>query len=490
MTPEANRALVARYADEVWNRGNLAALDEFVAPDYVLQETPEAEPIRGPEGLRVYVRSLLAAFPDQHLHVEDMAAESDLVAWRWTMTGTHEGPFLGIPATGRAVRTTGIAMYRLRAGQIVERHGEVDILGLLEQIADLPFGSTRGITDDFGPTSAPDPEPARATTAAPPRPSVASGSAPARPAAAAPSRPSRPPSSAPVVVADNLTKRFGAVTAVDGVTFELRPGCVTGFLGPNGAGKTTTLRMLLGLVTPTVGRALVLGRPYSALENPRRAVGALLESSRLHPARTGRDHLRIIAASAGLPASRVDAVLDTTGLRDAARRRVGGYSLGMRQRLGLAAALLGDPGILILDEPANGLDPAGARVLRGMLRALADDGRAVLVSSHLLAEVEQLVDDVLILDRGRLIAHAPLAELLGGGGATLVASRDDARLAAAVRRRGGEVQPAGDRRLRVAGLAPEDIARLAAAEDVALHELRPVDSDLETLFLRYTEETA
>ena len=472
MTPEENRALVVRYVEEVWNRGNVEALDEFVSPDYVLQETPEAEPIRGPEGLRVYVRSLWAAFPDQRLQIDEMVAEGDLVAWRWTMTGTHEGPFLGIQATGRGVRTTGIAMYRICARQIVERHGEVDILGLLEQIADLPVGPTHGNADAKGPPSAPaaDPEPARAMTVVP------------RPASA-------PPGSQPVVVAEQLTKRFGAVTAVDGVSFELKPGRITGFLGPNGAGKTTTLRMLLGLVTPTAGRALVLGQPYAALKDPRRVVGALLESSRFHPMRTGRDHLLIIAASAGLPASRVEAVLDTTGLREAARRRVGGYSLGMCQRLGLAAALLGDPPILILDEPANGLDPAGARVLRGMLRTLADEGRTVLVSSHLLAEVQQLADDVLILDRGRLVAHAPLAELLRGG-ATLVASRDHARLTAAVRRAGGEVQPAGHQRMRVAGLAPEDIALLAAAEGIALHELRPAEPDLETLFLRYTDQMA
>jgi ABC-2 type transport system ATP-binding protein len=212
-----------------------------------------------------------------------------------------------------------------------------------------------------------------------------------------------------------LTKRYGQLAAVDGVTFSLEPGTVTGFLGPNGAGKTTTLRLLLGLAEPTAGEALVFGRRYRELDQPIRRIGAVLESGDFHPARSGRDHLRALALAAGLPFSRVEEVLELVELRDAAGRRVRTYSLGMRQRLGLAAALLGDPELLILDEPANGLDPAGVRWLRTFLRALAAESRTVLVSSHLLAEVAQTVDQVLIIDHGRLLASGRLDELTRGG---------------------------------------------------------------------------
>ncbi|GAA3933337.1 ABC transporter ATP-binding protein [Actinoplanes auranticolor] len=211
-----------------------------------------------------------------------------------------------------------------------------------------------------------------------------------------------------------LTKRFGAVTAVDDLSFDLGPG-VTGFLGPNGAGKTTTLRMLLGLVRPTSGTATVDGRPYAELPRPRRVVGALLEASGFHPGRTARDHLLIQAQLAGLPAARTDAVLDEVGLSADAGRRVSGYSLGMRQRLGLASALLGDPDVLILDEPGNGLDPAGMAWLRTLLRQLAGQGRTVVVSSHILAEVAQTADRVLIVNGGVLRFAGPLAELSAGG---------------------------------------------------------------------------
>ena len=211
-----------------------------------------------------------------------------------------------------------------------------------------------------------------------------------------------------------LTKRYGPLTAVDGLTFTVEPGQVTGFLGPNGAGKTTTLRMLLGLVTPTEGSALIGGRRYADLREPRRAVGAVLEATGFHPGRTGRNHLRVLAEAGGIPPERVAAVLGQVGLDDAADRRVRGYSLGMRQRLGLAAALLGDPEVLVLDEPANGLDPQGIRWLRDLLRSLAAEGRAVLISSHLLAEVAQTVDDVVVISRGRTITQAPLVELLAG----------------------------------------------------------------------------
>ncbi len=212
-----------------------------------------------------------------------------------------------------------------------------------------------------------------------------------------------------------LTKRFGDVVAVDDVTFSLQPGTVTGFLGPNGAGKTTTLRVLLGLAEPTAGEALVFGRRYATLDEPVRRVGAVLESSDFHPGRTGRDHLRVLAVAAGLRPERVDEVLELVSLESGARRTVKTYSLGMRQRLGLAAALLGEPSLLILDEPANGLDPVGVRWLRQYLRAFAEGGGAVLVSSHVLAEIAQTVDRVVIIDRGRVLADAALDELGGGG---------------------------------------------------------------------------
>jgi ABC-2 type transport system ATP-binding protein len=219
------------------------------------------------------------------------------------------------------------------------------------------------------------------------------------------------PSREVVMSVSSLSKRYGDVLAVDDITFSLEAGTVTGYLGPNGAGKTTTLRLLLGLAEPTTGEALVFGRRYRDLEQPIRRVGAVLESNDFHPSRKGRDHLRALALAAGIPLGRVDEVLDLVELRPAAGRRVRTYSLGMRQRLGLAAALLGDPELLILDEPANGLDPAGVRWLRTFLQSFAEQGRTVLVSSHLLAEVAQTVDRVLIIDRGRLLASGGLAEL-------------------------------------------------------------------------------
>ena len=214
-----------------------------------------------------------------------------------------------------------------------------------------------------------------------------------------------------------LTKTYGPVTAVDRLSFDLAPGRVTGFVGPNGAGKSTTIRILLGLARPTVGHAFIDGRPYAEIPDPLRAVGALVAPEGFHPGRRARDALRVIARPAGIPDARVDEVLDIVGLTDAAGRRVGGYSMGMRQRLGLAAALLGDPPTLVLDEPANGLDPYGVRWLRQLLRGLADQGRTVLVSSHLLAELGQTADDVVVIDRGHLVAHAPLSELVRDGSA-------------------------------------------------------------------------
>ncbi|HEX2894994.1 MAG TPA: ABC transporter ATP-binding protein [Marmoricola sp.] len=213
-----------------------------------------------------------------------------------------------------------------------------------------------------------------------------------------------------------LTKRFGSVLAVDGLDFEVPAGQVTGFLGPNGAGKTTTLRMALGLVTPTLGEVLIGGRRYQDLDQPRRVVGAAVEAMAAHPGRRARSHLGVLAAAAGVPATRVDEVLEMVGLSDARNRRVGGFSLGMRQRLGLASALLADPAYLILDEPANGLDPAGMAWLRRLLRDLASEGRTVLVSSHVLSEVAQTADHVVIVNAGRLRYAGPLAELDTTGG--------------------------------------------------------------------------
>jgi ABC-2 type transport system ATP-binding protein len=223
----------------------------------------------------------------------------------------------------------------------------------------------------------------------------------------------------PAVAVRSLTKRFGDVTAVDDLAFSLRPGTITGFLGPNGAGKTTTLRLLLGLAEPTAGEALVFGRRYRDLDQPTRRVGAVLESNDFNPGRSGRNHLRVLAVSAGIATSRVDEVLELVELGSAARRRVRTYSLGMRQRLGLAAALLGNPELLILDEPANGLDPAGVHWLRHFLRGFAEGGGTALVSSHMLAEAAQTVDDVVIIDRGQRIASGRLDELTGGGRTSL-----------------------------------------------------------------------
>ena len=218
-----------------------------------------------------------------------------------------------------------------------------------------------------------------------------------------------------VVSVRSLTKRFGDLVAVDDLTFTLPPGTLTGFLGPNGAGKTTTLRLLLGLAEPTAGEALVFGRRYADLHEPARRVGAVLESSDFHPGRTGRNHLQALALAAEIGSTRVDEALALVELEEAAGRRVRTYSLGMRQRLGLAAALLGEPELLVLDEPANGLDPAGVHWLRRFLRRFAEQGRTVLVSSHLLAEAAQTVDHVVIIDHGRLLASGSLAELTGDG---------------------------------------------------------------------------
>lgn len=286
-----------------------------------------------------------------------------------------------------------------------------------------------------------------------------------------------------------LSKSFGAVRAVSDLGFTVEPGQVTGFLGPNGAGKTTTLRMVLGLITPDAGTATFNGTPYAALPDPTRTVGAVLETA-FHPARSARNHLRVYCRAVGLPLSRADEVLVQVGLADAARRRAGGYSLGMRQRLALATALLGDPAVLVLDEPANGLDPEGIQWLRGFLRHLAhDQGRTVLVSSHLLSEVEQTVDRVVIVGAGRLVREGSMADLRAGaehGGTVLVRSPEAQRLAEVLRADGASVSLDGAGTLTVTGRSPADIGHRAFTAGVELHELRAHTSGLEEIYFQLT----
>ncbi|MFL6220227.1 MAG: ABC transporter ATP-binding protein [Actinomycetes bacterium] len=290
-----------------------------------------------------------------------------------------------------------------------------------------------------------------------------------------------------VITIQGLTKRFGPVVAVDDLSFEVDQGTVVGFLGPNGAGKTTTLRMLLGLVSPTAGSARIDGKPYRALAEPVRHVGAVLEASSFHPGRSARNHLRVVATAAGLPLARADQVLEQVALTQAAHRRVGGFSLGMRQRLGLATALLGDPQVLILDEPANGLDPEGVHWLRGLLRQLADQGRTVLVSSHVLAEVAQTVDQVVIIDRGRLVAQSTLAALTAGADrAVRVRTPQPAALRDLLVARGARVALDGPGQLTVTGATTEQVGQAAAAGGVVLHEMRFERSNLEDVFLELT----
>jgi ABC-2 type transport system ATP-binding protein len=293
----------------------------------------------------------------------------------------------------------------------------------------------------------------------------------------------------PVVSARSLTKRFGSLVAVDDLSFDLAPGTVTGFLGPNGAGKTTTLRMLLGLAAPTRGDALVFGRRYRDMNAPSQHVGAVLESTDFHPGRRGRDHLRAIALAASVPSSRVDDVLRLVELTAAARRRVKSYSLGMRQRLGLAAALLGDPELLILDEPANGLDPEGVRWLRDFLRAFAGEGKTVFVSSHVLAEVAQTVDRIVIINRGRLVVDAPLAELTARvAGTVRVRTPQREALQRELDAAGLQTAELDTNGLLVAGGHSAQVGELAAARGVVLHELTGQGSTLEEVFLQLTAE--
>jgi len=289
---------------------------------------------------------------------------------------------------------------------------------------------------------------------------------------------------------DHLTKRYGSVTAVDGLSFEVGPGRVTGFLGPNGAGKTTTLRMLLGLTAPTSGTATINGVRYRDLPNPARTVGAALEADTFQPGRSAIEHLRILAIAAGIGRHRPAQVLDLVGLAEAARRRVGGFSLGMRQRLTLATTLLGDPGVLILDEPLNGLDPDGIRWMRDLLRQLAGEGRTVLVSSHLLAEAAQTVDDVVVINRGRLAAEGPVAELTAATNTTRIRTPDTELLMSVLARQQITARLVAPGTIEVRGADPDQVARIAAGAGVVVLELTRHTEDLEELFFDLTSDRA
>jgi ABC-2 type transport system ATP-binding protein len=295
--------------------------------------------------------------------------------------------------------------------------------------------------------------------------------------------------SCPAIEVEGLTKRYGHVTAVDDLSFTVRPGAVTGFLGPNGAGKTTALKAIVGLARPTAGRALINGAPIESMAPDARMLGVYIESCGAHPGRSARDHLRSLAALARLVPGRVDDVLAVVGIDDAAARRVGTYSTGMRQRLGLASALLGDPEILVLDEPLNGLDPQGIRWLRGLLRDRARSGRTVLLSSHVLTEVAQTVDDVVVIHRGRLVRQGAIEDLerLGDSGVSVSTPMSE-RLATAVERAGGRVAfQNGGGRLLLEGIDAARVGELAHSERILLHELVPRGGSLEDVFFTLTE---
>ncbi|WFF01249.1 ABC transporter ATP-binding protein [Micromonospora sp. WMMD964] len=299
----------------------------------------------------------------------------------------------------------------------------------------------------------------------------------------------RSPTSDGQIVVSGLTKQYKNVRAVNNLSFTVAPGRVTGFLGPNGAGKTTTLRMLLNLVTPTAGTATISGSRYADLADPLRHVGAILEASSAHKGRTGINHLRVICAAAGLPKQRAAEVLELVGLTPAAKRKFKGYSLGMKQRLGIAAAMLGDPRVLILDEPANGLDPEGIRWMRGFLKNLAHEGRTVLVSSHLLSEMQLLADDVVIIAAGQLIRQGPVDQVLGSmaqGAQVRVRTPQAEALTAALKAQSATVNVDEQGVLLVSGVDAPTIGRAALAAGVELHELTTERPDLERVFLELT----
>ena len=294
-----------------------------------------------------------------------------------------------------------------------------------------------------------------------------------------------------MIEAHGLTKRFGDKTAVDDLTFTVQPGVVTGFLGPNGAGKSTTMRMILGLDRPTSGRALVNGHPYAAAKAPLREVGALLDAKDVHGGRTARAHLHTLALSNGLPARRVDEVLELTGLGSVARKRIKGFSLGMSQRLGIAAAMLGDPGVLLFDEPVNGLDPEGILWIRNFMRSLAREGRTVFVSSHLMSEMSQTADHLVVIGRGRLLADTSTHTFIEQNSATRVRVRtpQPEQLAHALARQGLETVPVGDGFLELAGATTDVVGDTAAAAGVTVHELYQQRSSLEEAFMELTRDS-
>ncbi len=285
-----------------------------------------------------------------------------------------------------------------------------------------------------------------------------------------------------------LTKRYGDVVAVDDLSFDVEPGKVTGFLGPNGAGKSTTMRMMLGLDRPSAGTARVNGRPFGSFAQPLREVGALLDPDAVHAGRSGRNHLRVAARANGIPERRVGEVIEQVGLGSAARRRIRSYSLGMRQRLGIAAALLGDPRVLLFDEPINGLDLDGVRWIRGLLRRLAGEGRTVLVSSHLMSEVQQTADRLIVIGRGRLIADATTQEILRGLGGLHVRARSShaAQLLAELRSRGLTARPVDAQELQVEDSTAADVGGIAHALSIPLHHLSEVEQSLEDAYLELT----
>jgi ABC-2 type transport system ATP-binding protein len=289
-----------------------------------------------------------------------------------------------------------------------------------------------------------------------------------------------------VIELDGLTKQYRERVAVDDLTVRIEPGRVTGFLGPNGSGKTTTMRCVLGLTRPTAGTATVLGVPYRALDRPMRRVGALVDPRARHPGRTAYQHLRVLAQSNALPRRRVDEVVELVGLGSVAHERVRGFSLGMAQRLGIAAALLGDPEVLLLDEPVNGLDPEGIRWVRGLLRELAGEGRTVLVSSHLMSEMEDTADHLVVLGRGRLLADVSMADLLGAHAAVRVRSPEAPLLSVALRQAGAEVSLELDGALRVEGMDAEQVGDVAFAARARVHELTRVVASLEAAYLALT----
>lgn len=294
-----------------------------------------------------------------------------------------------------------------------------------------------------------------------------------------------------MIEVQNLTKRYGHKTAVDGVSFTVRPGIVTGFLGPNGAGKSTTMRAIVGLDRPTSGSVTVNGKPYSAHRSPLTQVGALLDAKAVHTGRSAYNHLRAMAATHGIPLSRVNEVIEMTGLQSVARKRVGGFSLGMGQRLGIAAALLGNPRTLLLDEPVNGLDPEGVLWVRQLVRALAAEGRTVFLSSHLMSEMALTADHIVVIGRGKILADAPVHQILASasGNGVKVRSPQAAQLAELITPTGAQVTSDEPGLLYVSGADASSIGELAASAGVVLHELTPVESSLEAAYMELTSDS-